>query len=1397
VAIYDGTTFLGSATVTNTTWSYSATVTNATTYTLNAKETDVVGNVSAATANYTITGDTVAPIVSATTATIKNTAHATIESTEISTAYLVKDSVIVTDIASITSAADTSWNQATIPVANTPTSLAATGLVDGIYQVYAVDTAGNLSVEPATNNVTIDTTAPIAANSAAIVFIASDKLRITFAEPISTAFAITDISANNSHNFGTSPLLALNAMGGFASSFDITLSGSTVATADVLSVAITKALDLAGNSNSSVINFTVPSGAINSATLLGDTGNAYSNATIVDTGANINAGLADLITNISKISSIDASDSTLIVLTLAQFSSLGTATALTNALAAGTIAIDSTSASVNDVNALTTNISKIALNGITGGITLSNSQFGVLKNALNASATLTVTDTSLTATALIAMNAKSTPSVNAAAVLTITGTAANIALVAASTDIETAPNFAATVSGTTNSLTDLNSIDANTTGIITATCSDTMTNLAALTGVANLYTITVSDVGGIAVLATALSSLGAKTAGVVTVTNPVTITGSAVQMTAALVATESLVIAASASVTINDASGTIAATVLSDIGAKTAGVVTVTNPVTITGSAVQMTAALVVTESLVIAASASVTINDATTVTQANAIAAKTSSVIAATIGDGTASTLKNLTGTHAYTVIVTDATVSAADLLLIDMATSLPVTASAITTLSGSAANVTAAYNATTTITGLGNEIVTLSDSGSIVATVLNSVDSKTSGLVSASNITTITGAEANVKTALIAITTGIALSDAGLTGITLSDAITATTLDNVIFANTNATVTLANVLNNAITAANATVTSGKILKIDGSAIVTNTNALTFDGSLELDGKFSVTGGAGSDVMISGAGADTLIGGLGNDTITGSLGADALTGGGGNDKFIIAATDSLNTTLDTISDFAAGDILHLAIPIISTVASTSADFSTAVSFASTGVNSTFLAADIATAVAAQRLINANFWANVGDTIAVTLSGTSVAGSNVTYVVQNQASDSTYNPTADTVVTLLGTTIPSTLFELNSTIHTLSTGKDVITATTGADVVVVNTDVGIGGDAYYSSIALAADGDTITDFAFGIDTIKVIAVKVNTFSHLTNVVIGAGGADYATNVGLISMNGDTVYTDLGDIALNFITPNSPLSVVNLKAALQYDLTGTAAVDTITGGNLADTIAGGDGADIINAGEGDNYITGGAGADSIISGSGVDIIDGGAGADTIESGASADIILGEGGADSIIAGAGNDTITGGVEADEYVFSNYAINGLDLITDFTTASDKLSFRFVDTAIAIGGTAVTSAAQQAMTNHSVYVASVAGLSADLTTGSLITLIAADLTATTLTNVAVLLGERYSVAADQNAIFIFNSTITNASGNAYVYSFHNGSDTTLNAGDLVLIGLLTTATVAVIDCI
>ena len=93
------------------------------------------------------------------TALINNTGTVTVRSTEVGTAYLVKDSVAVTDLASITGAADAQWNQVTVTTADTDTALAATGLEDGSYKLYTADEAGNLSAA-AGGSVRIDSTGP-------------------------------------------------------------------------------------------------------------------------------------------------------------------------------------------------------------------------------------------------------------------------------------------------------------------------------------------------------------------------------------------------------------------------------------------------------------------------------------------------------------------------------------------------------------------------------------------------------------------------------------------------------------------------------------------------------------------------------------------------------------------------------------------------------------------------------------------------------------------------------------------------------------------------------------------------------------------------------------------------------------------------------------------------------------------------------------------------------------------------------------------------------------------------------------------------------------------------------------------------------------------------------------
>ncbi|MFZ9773125.1 MAG: InlB B-repeat-containing protein, partial [Ilumatobacteraceae bacterium] len=116
-------------------------------------------SLAANTTLYAKWNDVDAPTASVTTARIRNSESATVESTETGSAYLVNTSITVTNLVSITSAANSVWNQVTISAVGTPTLLSATGLVDGTYKVYAADSANNLSAA-STGTITIDSTAP-------------------------------------------------------------------------------------------------------------------------------------------------------------------------------------------------------------------------------------------------------------------------------------------------------------------------------------------------------------------------------------------------------------------------------------------------------------------------------------------------------------------------------------------------------------------------------------------------------------------------------------------------------------------------------------------------------------------------------------------------------------------------------------------------------------------------------------------------------------------------------------------------------------------------------------------------------------------------------------------------------------------------------------------------------------------------------------------------------------------------------------------------------------------------------------------------------------------------------------------------------------------------------------
>jgi Ca2+-binding RTX toxin-like protein len=561
-------------------------------------------------------------------------------------------------------------------------------------------------------------------------------------------------------------------------------------------------------------------------------------------------------------------------------------------------------------------------------------------------------------------------------------------------------------------------------------------------------------------------------------------------------------------------------------------------------------------------------------------------------------------------------------------------------------------------------------------------------------------------------------------------------------------------------ITLADANFATITAAAISGTALTTGSMRIT--AAAEDDSTFSITGGSGADSIIGGQLADTISGGSGADTIEGGLKSDSLSGGSGSDVFVFASVaSSSGSDADSITDFVSGtDKINVTLGYSSFSVGLSVDATIKTARAGSTVIQDNLSGDRGQTtydtVGNALYVNVNndnllttsdykIGVNPGATVATTIADGDVnfditTGSGVDTITAGGGADTIDGGAGDDSINAGG----------GADVITSGTGVDTITGGGGADIFAFSATTS---NAINTNVANTSTGtDKIMDWVAGTDKIKITFTNVGTsFDIATDVLVGAPAntttngnvGSYATTTYLVQFGAITV-ADTFDIAVVVTSDGTNAGIAN--AALAQAAT------------IVDITASG-------------------------------------GADTIVTGANNDTIRGAAGIDVITAGAGNDTIilSADTDADKIVFSGgattvanqLAANGLDTITGFVSASDTINVAALgDGTTGASSTAITAAAAQgALTDDQSQIISTNGQAANLTTGGTATV--SDFT--NLTEVAAYLSERFTAAANAEAVIIINDT-NGANDTSYVYTFdESGAATTITAAELALVGIIT----------
>jgi Ca2+-binding RTX toxin-like protein len=430
--------------------------------------------------------------------------------------------------------------------------------------------------------------------------------------------------------------------------------------------------------------------------------------------------------------------------------------------------------------------------------------------------------------------------------------------------------------------------------------------------------------------------------------------------------------------------------------------------------------------------------------------------------------------------------------------------------------------------------------------------------------------------------------------------------------------------------------------------------------------------------------GDDFIDGGDGNDDLFGSLGNNKIYGGNGDDYI---------TAYNGIELFDGGngnDTVNYSHPYLT--GAVNIDLSTGI-YGGLAINDTLISIENVTGT---------FQGNdrlVGNAQNNILSGN---GGNDT-IAGRAGDDKLYGNDGDDRIwgddgndTLFGGTGNDMLYGLNGNdIFVDGIGRDYMSGGDGIDEVQyhystagvnvnITTNIGFGGSAegdtyagieniwgsYYND-TLTGDaldnylygdnGDDALDGGVGNDVINGGVGNDTLYgSDGTDKLYGGDGIDtlsYAKKIGWVE-----VRLDAGTV-MGFNIANS--TVANIE-----NLTGSDTdADTLVGNSGNNRIIGMGGNDTIAGRAGDDTLSGVNGNDRIWGEQGNDVILGGNGDDTI---------WGQDGNDYIIGGLGSDTLSGGLGNDRFVYDTVADSfstAKDIITDFQTGIDKISFGFTE--------------------------------------------------------------------------------------------------------------------------